>query len=55
MDYITLVAPDTLASLDVLDRSARLVAAAWLGPTRLIDNIPVEPLDSQDAFSSAGV
>ncbi len=55
VDYITLVAPDTLASLDVLDRPARLVAAAWLGPARLIDNIPVEPLDSQDAFSGAGV
>ena len=43
VDYITLVDPETLASLDALDRPARLVAAAWLGPARLIDNIPVAP------------
>ena len=41
VDYITLVAPDTLASVDVLSGPARLVAAAWLGPARLIDNVPV--------------
>ena len=35
--------PNTLASLDVLDRPVRLVAAAWLAPHVLIDNIPVEP------------
>jgi pantoate--beta-alanine ligase len=43
VDYITLVATDTLASLEVLNGPARLVAAAWLGPARLIDNIPVAP------------
>ena len=43
VDYITLVAPDTLASMDAADAPGRLVAAAWLGPARLIDNIPVQP------------
>lgn len=46
VDFITLVSPDTLASLTALDGPARLVAAAWLGPARLIDNIPVDPADS---------
>ena len=41
-NYITLVEPETLASLSVLYGRARLVAAAWLGPARLIDNIQVE-------------
>ena len=46
VDYIALVDPETLASVASLDGPARLVAAAWLGPARLIDNIPVEPLAS---------
>ena len=44
VDYITLVAPDTLASLGVLEGPARLVAAAWLGPARLIDNLAIDPV-----------
>lgn len=55
LDYITLVAPDTLASLDVLNGPARLVAAAWLGPARLIDNIPVEPVVRGAVISSEAV
>lgn len=43
VDYVALADPDTLAPLDRLDRPARLLAAAWLGTTRLIDNIAVMP------------
>lgn len=55
VDYITLVAPDTLASLSSLEMPARLVAAAWMGPARLIDNIPVAPFRLHDVFSSPAV
>lgn len=41
IDYVTLADPDTLVTLDFFDRPARLLAAAWLGKTRLIDNVPV--------------
>jgi len=41
VDYLTLGAGDTLQSLTRPDPAARLFAAAWLGRTRLIDNIPV--------------
>ncbi len=43
VDYLELRDADTLAPLDALDRPARLLVAARLGDTRLIDNIPVEP------------
>ena len=49
VDYVTLVAPETLTPIDHLDDQldgqlvgqARLLAAVWLGQTRLIDNIGV--------------
>ncbi|WP_448582910.1 pantoate--beta-alanine ligase [Thermaurantiacus sp.] len=43
VDYVALVDPETLAPLLVLDRPARLLAAARLGTTRLIDNLEVRP------------
>jgi pantoate--beta-alanine ligase len=43
IDYVELRDAETLAPLDRLDRPARLLAAAKLGRTRLIDNLPVEP------------
>jgi pantoate--beta-alanine ligase len=43
IDYLALRDADTLAAVTHLDRPARLLAAAWLGPTRLIDNVPVSP------------
>ncbi|NNC71260.1 MAG: pantoate--beta-alanine ligase, partial [Sphingomonadaceae bacterium] len=43
VDYIELRDADTLALLNRLDRPARLLAAAKIGRTRLIDNIAVDP------------
>ena len=41
VDYLNMVDVDTLEPMDKLDRPARLLAAAWIGRTRLIDNIAV--------------
>ncbi|MCK0532203.1 pantoate--beta-alanine ligase [Sphingobium agri] len=43
IDYVTLCDAVTLEPMQVLDRPARLLGAAKLGRTRLIDNIAVEP------------
>ena len=43
VDYVTLCDAATLESMKVLDRPARLLGAARLGRTRLIDNIAVDP------------
>lgn len=43
IDYVTLVDAGTLEPMDRLDRPARLLGAAKLGRTRLIDNIAVDP------------
>lgn len=41
IDYIALCDPETLQPLTEYQPNARLLAAAWLGSTRLIDNIAV--------------
>ncbi len=41
VEYIDLCDAETLLWIDGLDGSARLLAAAWVGGVRLIDNIPV--------------
>ncbi len=41
VDYVSLCAADDLSPLATLDRPARVLAAATLGKTRLIDNVPV--------------
>lgn len=41
VDYFTLRDAETLTPLDRMDRPARLLAAARLGATRLLDNVPV--------------
>jgi pantoate--beta-alanine ligase len=41
VDYIAIRDAKTLEPLTKFDRSARLLAAAWLGKTRLIDNIAI--------------
>lgn len=43
VDYVTLCDAATLEPIHTLDRPARLLAAARMGKTRLIDNIAVEP------------
>jgi pantoate--beta-alanine ligase len=43
VDYVALADPETLTPLPRLDRPARLLAAARIGRTRLIDNIAVAP------------
>jgi pantoate--beta-alanine ligase len=44
VDYVELRDDETLLPVDALDRPARLLAAAKLGTTRLIDNLAVAPL-----------
>ncbi len=41
IDYIALRDADTLGEITPQTRARRLLAAVWLGKTRLIDNIPV--------------
>jgi pantoate--beta-alanine ligase len=43
IDYVALCDAETLVPLTEADRPARLLAAARIGTTRLIDNLPVEP------------
>jgi pantoate--beta-alanine ligase len=42
IDYVALVDADTLEPLDAPRNPMRLIAAATIGRTRLIDNVPVE-------------
>ncbi|MGA9583132.1 MAG: pantoate--beta-alanine ligase, partial [Allosphingosinicella sp.] len=42
IDYVELCDSETLAPVVSLERPARLLAAAKLGRTRLIDNLAVE-------------
>ena len=39
VDYVAARNAETLAPLETNDESIRLLAAAWLGKTRLIDNV----------------
>lgn len=43
IDYVELRDAETLEPMTMLDRPARILAAARLGKTRLIDNLPVVP------------
>ncbi len=42
VDYIAVCDPASLEELEKVSGQARLLAAAWLGKTRLIDNIAIE-------------
>lgn len=46
VEYLELRAEEDLSPPDTLDRPARLLAAAWLGDTRLIDNLEVGRVDA---------
>ena len=43
VDYVAVRDPDTLKPLSGLVKRARVLAAAYLGKTRLIDNVPTPP------------
>lgn len=43
IDYVELCDAETLVPVTAVERPARLLAAAVMGRTRLIDNVPVEP------------
>ena len=43
VDYIDAVDAETLLPFTRGDRPGRILAAAWLGRTRLIDNVPLQP------------
>jgi pantoate--beta-alanine ligase len=43
VDYVALADAETLAPDPAADRPRRLLAAARMGQTRLIDNIAIEP------------
>jgi pantoate--beta-alanine ligase len=45
IDYLELRMEDSLAPITDYKAPARLLVAAWLGKTRLIDNIPIAPSD----------
>ena len=46
VEYLELRAEETLEPLQALERPARLLVAAWLGGTRLIDNVKVRASQS---------
>ncbi|MGY0778347.1 pantoate--beta-alanine ligase [Azospirillum argentinense] len=43
IDYVELRDADTLVPVTRAERPARLLAAAWMGKARLLDNVPVLP------------
>ncbi|WP_258598513.1 pantoate--beta-alanine ligase [Mesorhizobium sp. AR07] len=43
VEYLELRGETDLRALASLDRPARLLVAAWLGDTRLIDNVSTSP------------
>lgn len=51
VEYLDLCDPQTLRPMTRADRPGRLLAAAWLGDVRLIDNIFVAAADGADSLS----
>lgn len=57
VDYVELVHPDTMESLDTIEEVGLLAIAAYLGDTRLIDNLVVRrrrPIVAIDGPAGAG-
>jgi len=42
IDYVAIVDPESLRPIQTIDRSAVVLVAAWIGNTRLIDNIVLD-------------
>ncbi|MCV3242064.1 pantoate--beta-alanine ligase [Mesorhizobium robiniae] len=55
VEYLELRADEDLMPMAALDRPARLLAAIWLGQTRLIDNVSVRPRQNAGAFNRATI
>jgi pantoate--beta-alanine ligase len=49
VDYITVVDPDTLASIDDVAQGGLLAVASYFGATRLIDNLLVPALNQRES------
>jgi pantothenate synthetase len=45
VDYVAVVHPDTLRPLERLTDRVVIAVAAWVGATRLIDNVEIEVAD----------
>ena len=43
LEYLDLFDPDTIRPVDCVEGSVRVAVAAWIGKTRLIDNVLCEP------------
>ncbi len=55
IDYVTLADALTATRLPVVDRDAFLAIAAWVGETRLIDNLPLVADDTGVIFADRGI
>jgi pantoate--beta-alanine ligase len=54
VDYLALCDAETLRPLEELDRPARILVAAWLGRTRLIDNEAISPASADKRRAGSG-
>jgi pantoate--beta-alanine ligase len=52
LEYLDLVDPETIQPVEAVDAPVRAALAAWIGNTRLIDNVLCEPPASAAADSS---